>query len=114
VARGPHGAVGCHRPVGDRPADLGSDRRSDAVDIGGRVIHPPAGPIAVQPVSDVEVLFEVVGERLLTQRIRTDHDRSSGMRSSVAQAVAAPEVRASKGGAFLYGYWDDLPTERYE
>jgi hypothetical protein len=56
----------------------------------------------------------VVGERLMTQRIRTDHDRSSGMRSSVAQAVAAPEVRASKGGAFLYGYWDDLPTERYE
>jgi flavin-dependent dehydrogenase len=40
---------------------------------------------------------------------------ADGMRSSVARAVAAPVVHAAKrGGTFLYGYWDDLPTEGYE
>ncbi|HEY9350720.1 MAG TPA: NAD(P)/FAD-dependent oxidoreductase [Acidothermales bacterium] len=40
---------------------------------------------------------------------------ADGIRSSVAQAVAAPVVRAAaRGGAFRYGYWGDLPTEGYE
>jgi flavin-dependent dehydrogenase len=40
---------------------------------------------------------------------------ADGVRSSVARSVAAPVVRtASRGGAVLYGYWDDLPVEGYE
>ena len=40
---------------------------------------------------------------------------ADGVRSSVARSVAAPVVRrASRGSAFLYGYWDDLPAEGYE
>src|SRR6266508_462678 len=52
-AGGPGGTVGLHRPVVDRAADLG---------VGGGVVHPPARPVAVQAVGDVEVLLEVVGE----------------------------------------------------
>ncbi len=40
---------------------------------------------------------------------------ADGIRSSVARSVGAPAVRrASRGGAVLYGYWDDLPVEGYE
>lgn len=40
---------------------------------------------------------------------------ADGVRSSVAHSVGAASVRtASKGGAVIYGYWDDLPAEGYE
>ena len=40
---------------------------------------------------------------------------ADGIRSTVAAAVAAPVERSSAaGGAVLYGYFDDLPTEGYE
>jgi flavin-dependent dehydrogenase len=41
---------------------------------------------------------------------------ADGIRSTVAAAVAAPVIRWARGtgGAFLYGYWDDLPVEGYE
>jgi flavin-dependent dehydrogenase len=40
---------------------------------------------------------------------------ADGVRSSLAHSVGAVSVRtASKGGAVIYGYWDDLPAEGYE
>jgi flavin-dependent dehydrogenase len=40
---------------------------------------------------------------------------ADGVRSSVARSVGAASVRtATRGGAVLYGYWDDLPAEGYE
>jgi hypothetical protein len=56
---GPGGAVGLHRPVVDGAADSGGD----GVGVAGGVVHPPAGPVAIQAVGDVEVLLEVVAQR---------------------------------------------------
>lgn len=41
---------------------------------------------------------------------------ADGIRSTVAAAVDAPMIRTASGsgGAFLYGYWDELPVEGYE
>jgi flavin-dependent dehydrogenase len=40
---------------------------------------------------------------------------ADGVRSSLAHSVGAVSVRtASKGGAVIYSYWDDLPAEGYE
>ena len=40
---------------------------------------------------------------------------ADGVRSSVARSVGAASVRtAARGGAVIYGYWNDLPAEGYE
>src|SRR4051812_11951717 len=48
------GAVGLHVSVIDLAADLAGDRVRDQ--LRGRVVevHPAAGPVAVEPVADVE------------------------------------------------------------
>ena len=41
---------------------------------------------------------------------------ADGVRSTVAAAVGAPVSKTAKrpGGAFVYGYWDELPAEGFE
>src|ERR1700722_18949743 len=56
---GAGGAVGGDGEVVDLAGDLGGD-------VGGAgrlVVHVPPGPVAVEPVADMEVLLEVAGER---------------------------------------------------
>ena len=67
---GAGGAVGLDRPVVDGAADLGGDGGGDGVGVAGGVVHPPARPVAVQAVGDVEVLLEVVGKREVEERPR--------------------------------------------
>jgi flavin-dependent dehydrogenase len=41
---------------------------------------------------------------------------ADGIRSLVARETGAPTIRTARtgGGAYLYGYWDDLPVDGYE
>jgi flavin-dependent dehydrogenase len=41
---------------------------------------------------------------------------ADGIRSLVARETGAPAIRTAhrSGGAYLYGYWDDLPVDGYE
>ena len=59
--RGTRRAVRGDRAIGDRPVDLERDGLRDRVRVRGRVVHPPAAAVAVEPVGDVAVLLEVVG-----------------------------------------------------
>ena len=63
----PGSAVGLD-VVGDDVADVVSDGRRDQVGIARRVVHAPAGAVAVQAVPDVEVLLEVMPQREVEER----------------------------------------------
>src|SRR5215207_8592344 len=65
---GEGGAVGLHRAVGDRAADLGGDGVGDHLGAGGGELHAPAGVVLAQAVGDVEVLLEVVGQGEVEER----------------------------------------------
>ncbi len=56
------------RQIVDRPADLRGDRGGDVRWLRGLEVHAPAGPVALQPVPDVEVLLEVVPQREVQER----------------------------------------------
>src|SRR5262249_40776325 len=55
--------VGLDVAVADGLAGQFGDAGRDEVGVGGGVVHVLAGAIAVEPVTDVEVLLEVVPER---------------------------------------------------
>ena len=52
----------------DRAAELGGEGGGDGIGVGGGVVHPPARPVAVQAVGNVEVLLEVVAQREVQER----------------------------------------------
>src|SRR5215470_14943092 len=56
-------AAGLNVAVADGLAGQLGDVGGDEVGVGGGVVHVLAGPVAVEPVADVEVLLEVVPER---------------------------------------------------
>src|SRR3984957_11749016 len=58
---GAGGAVGGDGEVVDLAGDLGGDRGGDVGGAGRLVVHVPAGPVAVEPVADMEVLLEGAG-----------------------------------------------------
>jgi hypothetical protein len=62
------GAVGLDIAVVDLAADLFGDRRRDPLWRGVVEVHATTGPVAFEPMADVEVLLEVVAQREVEER----------------------------------------------
>src|SRR5437763_1038190 len=66
--RDPAGGLGIYRAVPGLTPDLPGDRLADSLGTGGRVVHPPPGAVAGEPVRDVERLLKVMAEREVDKR----------------------------------------------
>ena len=66
--RGSRGTVGLDRSIVNRPPDFFGDHVGDQLGGGCIEVEHPSGAVLVEPVTDVEVLLEVVPQRYIDKR----------------------------------------------
>src|SRR5579885_3606733 len=60
-------AIALDGTIPDRARELLDDRRRDLLDGRRRIVHAPSGPVATEPVTDVNILLEMIEKRKIEE-----------------------------------------------
>src|SRR5215211_1441368 len=100
---GPRRTVGLDWPIGHVRPELVADRRCNGFGRGGAEVHQPAGPVALEPVADVEVLLEVMPEREIEERTSVRGQLHAGREAALDDGeVAGGQVPVQVGHVAAY------------